>query len=156
MESNEVVATTPAAAAAQLAALQADRAAMADRAVQPWWYDVLLGVLVAGFTASYSVHQEWVSPVALLLFLGGNLGLMTVYRRRTGTWVGGYRSGRTRRVMWVWLTVSVVVLAVGGGAEFGLEQRGAMAVAGIVLGLAAGLVSRWWTRVYVAELRSAR
>ena len=156
MESDSVTTMGPTDAAAQLAALQADRDEVAGRAMQPWWYDVVLGLLVAGFTASYSVHRHWIAPVALLLFLGGNLGLMTVYRRRTGTWVGGYRSGRTRRVMGVWLTVSVVVLAVGGGAEFGLEQHGAMAVAGIVLGLAAGLVSRWWTRVYVAELRSAR
>ena len=33
-------------AAAQLAALQADRAALADRVMQPWWYDVCLGLLL--------------------------------------------------------------------------------------------------------------
>ena len=153
MESDELTTTD---AAARLAALQADRDAVADRAMQPWWYDVALGLLVAGFTASYSVHQGWVAPVALMLFLGGNLGLMAVYRRRAGFWVDSHRPGRTRRVMRVWLAGSVAVLAVAAGAEFELERHGAMALAGIVLGLGAGLVSRWWTRVYVAELRSAR
>ena len=45
MES-EGTTTDPAIAAAQLAALQAGRAAMAERAMQPWWHDATLGVLV--------------------------------------------------------------------------------------------------------------
>lgn len=40
------------AAAAQLAALESDRAALADRVVQPWWHDALLGLLLFGFIAS--------------------------------------------------------------------------------------------------------
>ena len=40
--------TDPAVAAAQLAALRSGRAAMAERAMQPWWYDALLGLLVFG------------------------------------------------------------------------------------------------------------
>ena len=43
--------------AAQLAALQADRVALADRVVQPWWYDVALGLLLFGFLASYAVDS---------------------------------------------------------------------------------------------------
>jgi hypothetical protein len=40
------------AAAAQLATLSADRAALAGRVLQPWWYDVVLGLLLFGFLAS--------------------------------------------------------------------------------------------------------
>ena len=37
--------------------------------------------------------------------------------------------------------------------EFLLDVRGAMVVGGVVLGVAISFISRWWTRIYVAELR---
>ena len=46
-----------------------DRAALAERVVQPWWYDALLGLLVAGFISSYSTQNVWVISGALLLLL---------------------------------------------------------------------------------------
>jgi hypothetical protein len=46
MESDEV--SDRDAARAELAALQSQRAALADRAVQPWWYDALLGCSCSG------------------------------------------------------------------------------------------------------------
>jgi hypothetical protein len=45
-------------AAAQLETLQADRAALADRAMQPWWYDVSLGLLVVVVVAQFSLRNE--------------------------------------------------------------------------------------------------
>ena len=33
---------------------------------------------------------------------------------------------------------------------------GAMAVAGVVSGVGAALASRWWTRLFVADLRDGR
>jgi hypothetical protein len=53
--------TDQAAAAAQLAALQSGRAQMAERAMQPWWYDVLVGLLVFGLFSSYSLHNTWMA-----------------------------------------------------------------------------------------------
>ena len=141
------------AAAAQLAALDADRAALAERVVQPWWYDALLGLLVAGFVSSYSAHSSWVVLVALLVLLAGLRGLMAVYRRLTGVWVNGLRPGATQRAVRVWYAIYAVVLATAAVLDFGLEIRGAMVVAGIVLGVAIAVISRWWTRIYVAELR---
>jgi hypothetical protein len=155
MESDEHL-PDPADAAAQLQTLQADRTALADRAMQPWWYDVLLGLLIFELVASYSVHEEWVSGVAVLVFFAGNFGLMAAYKRLTGFWVNGQRLGRTRRAMRVWMIGAVVVLALAGGAEFGLGRRGAMVVAGAVLGIAVALISRWWTRIYIAELKEER
>jgi hypothetical protein len=140
-------------AAAELAALGQDRAALAERVVQPWWYDALLGLLVAGFISSYSSHNVWVITGALLLFLAGIRGLMALYRRLTGMWVNGLRPGPTQRAVKVWYVVYGVVLAAAAMFEFLLDVRGAMVVGGIVVGIAIAFISRWWTRIYVADLR---
>jgi hypothetical protein len=141
------------AAAAELAALDADRAALAERVVQPWWYDALLGLLVAGFIASYSSRNAWVVLGAFLVLALGLRGLMAVYRRITGMWVSGLRPGPTQRATRVWFVVYAVVVAAAAVFEYGLEIRGAMVVAGIVLGVAIAVISQWWARIYVAELR---
>jgi hypothetical protein len=141
------------AAAAELAALDADRAALADRVVQPWWYDALLGLLVAGFISSYSTRDVWVILGAFLVLALGLRGLMAVYRRITGLWVSGLRPGPTQRAIRVWFVVYAVVVAAAAVVEYGLEIRGAMVVAGIVLGVAIAVISQWWARIYVAELR---
>jgi hypothetical protein len=145
--------TDRAAAAADLAALQAGRAAMADRAMQPWWYDAALGLLVFQLIASYSFHENWVTVVALLVLGLGCLALRSAYERITGFWVNGLRPGETRRAVRVWFVGYAVVLAAAAGAEFGLGWRGAMVAGGAVLGVGVALTSRWWTRIYVAELR---
>lgn len=140
------------AAAAQLAALQADRAALADRALQPWWYDALLGLLVFALVASYDLPVWWRLAV-LLAVLAGLGGLVQVYRRLTGTWVSGDRPGPTRRTYVTWLAVAFPVFLAALVAEEVLDLDGAMVVAGAVLGVGIALVSRWWGHLYVAELR---
>ena len=148
------------AAAAQLSALGADQAALADRIVQPWWYDVGLGLLLFGFLGSYSSHNAWVIAGALVLCLAGVGGLVTAYRRITGVWWDARKVGpvqeRVQRVMRQWAVGYFVLFAVGGAAEFLLDLRGAMVVVGAVLGTSAALLSRWVTRVYVAGLRAGR
>ncbi len=67
MESNEL--DDRAAAEAQLATLQAQRTALAERATTPWWYDALLGLLLFGFVASYSLDNTWVTLAAVAVFL---------------------------------------------------------------------------------------
>ena len=140
-------------AEAELATLQAQRAALADRAVQPWWYDALLGLLIAGFLASYSLRNTWVTLGALVLLLVGLRGMIALYTRLTGLWVNGFRKGPTRRAIYVWLVLYAVVLGAAAIAEYLLDVRGAMAVGGAVIGVGLALISRWWTRIYVAELR---
>ena len=140
-------------AARQLAALRADREALADRAMQPWWYDAVLGVSTALFFASYSLWFPWASIVALVLYLGVVHWLMSVYRRLTGTWVSGDRPGPTRRAYRVWLVVATGVLAPALALELAFDVRGAMAVAGALLGVGVALVSRWWSRIFIADLR---
>jgi hypothetical protein len=152
MESDGTAMDTTA-AAAELAALDADRARLAERVVQPWWYDALLGLLVAGFISSYSTRNVWVITGALVVLLVGLRALMAVYRRITGVWVSGLRPGATQRAVRVWFVGYGVVLAAGAVFEYGLEIRGAMVVAGIVLGIGIAVISQWWMRIYVAELR---
>ncbi|OMQ14313.1 hypothetical protein A7K94_0217515, partial [Modestobacter sp. VKM Ac-2676] len=141
-------------AAAQLATLRADRAALADRAMQPWWYDAALGAMVFGLFASYSLWYPWLTLTAVVLFGAGLRWLVWVYRRLTGTWVSGDRPGPTRRAWRVWLVGATAVLVPALVLEFGFDVPGAMVVAGAVLGVGIALVSRWWSRIYVAELRS--
>ncbi|GAB3317512.1 hypothetical protein GCM10027451_35440 [Geodermatophilus aquaeductus] len=144
-----------AAAVEQLAALRDQRSALADHAVQPWWYDASLGLLVAAFVSSYATRDlRWVA-LALAVLGAGALGLVRVYRRRTGTWVSGLRPGATQAAVRAWMVFYAVVLAAGAAVEYLLEVRGAMVVAGIVIGVGLALVSRWWSRLYVAELRGA-
>jgi hypothetical protein len=154
MESNEV--SDRAAAAAELAALQSRRAALAERAMQPWWYDALLGLLIAGFLASYSLRNTWVTLGALVLLLVALRAMVVLYTRLTGMWVNGFRKGSTRRAIHVWLVLYAVVLGAAASAEYLLDVRGAMAVGGVVIGIGLALISRWWTRIYVAELRGER
>ncbi len=143
-------------AAAQLAALRSGRAALADRLEHsgPWWpWDVGLGLWVFLLLGAQSVDDEWVGVAVVVLAVVGVRGAYVVFRRTTGTWVNGFRRGRTLEVIGVWLAVCAVVVGVGLWAEFELGWRGAMAVAGAVLGVVLAFVNRWWMRVYLAELR---
>jgi hypothetical protein len=137
------------AATAQLAALRADRAALADRVVQPWWYDVALGLLLFGFLSSYALDSPWVTFPALLLFGAGLGALVSTYRARTGLWLT-----TPPRVMTAWAAVVLVVLVPAFVLALGFDQHWVMVPAGAVLGLAAGLLSRVWGRRWAAELRA--
>jgi hypothetical protein len=150
----EAFPTDPAAAAAQLAALDADRRSLADRVVQPWWYDAALGLVVFVLISSISTRNAWVILAAVVVGMAGLAALRTVYTRLTGVWVNGLRPGPTRRAIRVWFVVYAVVLAAAAAAEFLLDVRGALVVGAAVLGVGIALISRWWTRIYVAELRS--
>jgi hypothetical protein len=153
METDETF-LDPAAAAAQLAALRTDRGRMAERVVPPRWYDAGLGLSVFLALASISLRDAGAWRYAAL---GAGVvllwGLVSAYKRITGVWVNGLRPGRTRKTIGVWLAVYVVVLTLAAWAEFGAGLHGAVAVGGAALGVAIALISRWWTRIYVAELR---
>ncbi|MBB3676843.1 hypothetical protein [Modestobacter versicolor] len=148
----------PEAAAAQLDVLDADRAALADRIVQPWWWDVALGLGFAGLVASYSSHRIWVIGAAVVVFLALVRLLGVVYRRSTGVWWDarevGPVQGRVRRAARWWGPAFLGAMGVGAGLEFLLDVRGAMVVTGVVLGTAVALSSRWVSRTYAAGLRA--
>jgi hypothetical protein len=151
MESNEV--DDRAAAEAELSSLRADRTALAERVLVPWWYDALLSLLVFGLLSSYSARSNWVTLSALAVFLLGLGGMKVLYQRLTGVWVNGFRKGATRRAIHVWLAAYGVLLSAAAVAEYLLDLRGAMVVGGAVIAVVLYAVNRWWTRIYVAELR---
>jgi hypothetical protein len=148
MESNEIDRDV---AAAQLAALDADRAALADRVLQPWWYDVLLGLLLFGFLASYAFDSLWVTFPAMVVFFAGLGALVAAYKRITGVWVNV-----TGPVMAVWAAVVLLVLVPAFVLAEGFDQHWVMVPAGAVLGVAVILFGRYWGRAFAAELRGER
>jgi len=134
-------------AAADLAALDRDRAALGEKVLQPWWFDAALGLLLFGFLAVQAVDADWVTAPALLVFAGGLALLVRVYRARSGVWVH-----TPARVMAGWGALVLVVLV----PAYLLSSQGhrwAMVVAGAVLGLAVALLSRHWGRAWQRELR---
>jgi hypothetical protein len=148
MESNEIDRD---AAAAQLAALDADRAALADRVLQPWWYDVLLGLLLFGFLASYAFDSLWVTFPALVVFFAGLGALVAAYKRISGVW-----GSPGPRVVALWGVLVLLVLVPAFVLAEGFDQHWVMVPAGAVLGIAVGVLSRLWGRAWVAELRGER
>src|SRR3954468_9462463 len=134
----------PSAAAAQLETLQANRAALADRVLQPWWYDVALGLLLFAFLASYAFDSLWVTFPALVVFGAGLGALVSAYRRITGIWVN-----LTARALVLWGAIVVVVLVPAFVLAEGYDQHWAMVVAGAVLGVALAVFGRLWGRAYV-------
>ncbi|CCH86084.1 conserved membrane protein of unknown function [Modestobacter italicus] len=148
MESNEIDRD---AAAAQLAALDADRAALADRVVQPWWHDVALGLLLFGFLSSYAADSLWVTFPAMVVFFVGLALLVSVYKRITGVWVNV-----DARTMALWAALVLLVLVPAFVLAEGFDQHWVMVPAGAVLGLAVTLLGRHWGRAYAAQLRGER
>jgi hypothetical protein len=135
-------------AAAQLAALQADRAALADRVMQPWWYDLALGLLLFGFLASYAFDSLWVTFPAAIAFFAGLGALVGAYKRITGVWVG---TGPRGLVAWAALVLLVLVPAFVLAEGYG--HHWVMVPAGAVLGIAVIVMGRIWGRAYVEHLR---
>ena len=135
-------------AAAQLAALQADRAALADRVLQPWWYDVALGLLLFGFVASYAVDSLWVTFPVMIVFFAGLGALVAAYKRITGVWVSA-----GARVMIPWAALVLLVLVPAFVLAEGYGHHWVMVPAGAVLGLAVMVMGRVWGRAYADHLR---
>jgi hypothetical protein len=143
-------------AASQLAALQADRAALADRAMQPWWFDVLLGLAVFGLLSVVAVGNVVATIAGVALFSAGLGWLASTYRRRTGFWVDGFRRGAMRRASSVYLVVYGLVVVPALVLTLGFDQSWTLVAAGAVAGVTAAVTSRWAGRLYVAELRDGR
>jgi hypothetical protein len=135
-------------AAAQLAALQADRAALADRVQQPWWYDVALGLLLFGFVASYAFDSLWVTFPVMIVFFAGLGALVAAYKRITGVWVNA-----GARVLIPWAALVLLVLVPAFVLAEGYGHHWVMVPAGAVLGLVIMVMGRVWGRAYADHLR---
>jgi hypothetical protein len=141
-----------AAAQTQLAALRADRVALAARAVQPWWWDVALGLLAFTFLGSYAVLDWWGIALCGLVFFAGIYGLVAFYRRRTGLWLSADRPG-VQPLLRFWLACCIgwAVVAVLH-MQFDLPEL--LLGVSAVCGVAAGWLSRRSGQLFVAELHA--
>ncbi|KQS68682.1 hypothetical protein [Modestobacter sp. Leaf380] len=133
-------------AAADLAALDADRVALAERVVPPPWFGPALGLLLFAFISSNALDSPWVTAPAVLLFGLGTGLLVAVYRRSTGVWVH-----TPPRVLAGWAVLVVAVLV--PAYLLGDERPWVFVVAGAVLGVAVAVLSARWTRAWQRELR---
>ena len=152
-DGGEDVVADEATAARQLAQLRADRAAMADRALQPWWYDVALGLLVFGLLSVLAVGNPFLTIGAVALFGAGLRWLVSAYQRITGFWVDGFRAGPTRKAAYVYLVVYALVVVPALVLELAFDTSWPLVVAGAVAGVTAAGTSRWFGTLYVRELR---
>lgn len=130
-----------------LAALDRDRAALADRVVPPWWFGPVLGLLLFGFVASRALDASWVTGLSLLLFGLALAGMVRLYRRTTGVWVH-----TPPRALAGWAVL--VLLVLGPAFALGDDQPWVFPVAGAVLGTAVAVLSHRWTRAWQRELRA--
>ncbi len=145
MESDEL--DDRAVARDQLATLQAQRTALADRVVPPWWHDVAAGLLLFGLLSSHVVGTSWVRALATLAFAAGLAGLAWTYWRRAGVW-----AYPDRRMWLTWVPLALVALV--PALLLADDSAWAVPAAGAVLGVALALLSRRWSRQWAAELRS--
>ena len=133
-------------AAADLAALDADRAALADRVAPPPWFGPALGAALCLIISSNAAGSPWISVPAVLVGAVSIGALTGTYQRRSGVW-------RTipPRLMAGWLAFAAVVLVPAFG--LGDDRPWVFVVAGAVLGTAIAVLSRHWTRAWQRELR---
>ena len=89
----------PSDARSSLDEVHSARATLAGRFVTPWWYHVVLGVLVAQHALVQGVdNRNWTLPSALVL-LGGCVAIVAGSRRATGLSVTTPAGPRSRGVM---------------------------------------------------------
>ncbi len=110
MENNDVRS-----ARAALSAIDAARAAAAERLITPWWYHPILALLAAGVSPASALGGEVGSIVILLIILFGMGLLIGSYKRLTGVWISGFAAGRAS---WWAVALTVVLFAMFATAYF--------------------------------------
>ena len=100
--------------ARSFAAINAGRAAAADRLVTPVWYHPILGVMAAGYLVALTLGGTVTLIIAVVLLLIGIPALVSAYRKLTGVWIWGFSAGKAS----VWTTVMAIALAVSAGGMY--------------------------------------
>ncbi|UZK68300.1 hypothetical protein OKW76_09465 [Sphingomonas sp. S1-29] len=126
------------------------RRRMAQRAASPPWYAPLYGLGMGGMVASFALPERLIVLGATGCTLGV-LVLYSIWQRRTGLNVSGYRRGRTMPI-----TVALLVCVLGLAAaavvlrfRFGIGW--APVACGAVTAIVAGYASAVFDRVWRAE-----
>ncbi|MFC0588820.1 hypothetical protein ACFFF7_05285 [Novosphingobium aquiterrae] len=119
----------------------------------PPWRHAAFGAVMAALVAANAVPRAWFVPL-FVLSMAATVWLVRSDRRRTGTFVNGWRLGRTLPLsggLFVVLLALIFMARRGQGTAF-LTPAGLIAV-GLSFVIGTG-VSVLWQRVYLAELRA--
>ena len=147
---NESVVTAERAQAA-LADVQGVRNGLADRVVCPRGRHELVGVL-AGVYVMLQGGPVWGYLAYAAAMFGVLIAMAVRARRKNGFWVNGYRRGRTRRVVAVFLVawMAILMATIWGAKEAHLAW--APFVGGVVAAVVVTLAGHAWERAYRAEM----
>ncbi|MBP2413562.1 hypothetical protein JOF48_002361 [Arthrobacter stackebrandtii] len=102
-------------ARAALAAVDEARASAAGLLVTPWWYHVVLGLLVSGLVALLGLASLPVLLVGLVLYFVGLFGLVQAYKKKYGVWKSGLSGGKGTVVAYRLMGVYFAAAAVAAG-----------------------------------------
>lgn len=141
-------------AASALERVRSGRLAAARRITTPWWYHPLVGVTLAAMLGSGSLS----GPVRVGLLVGSVAalgGLFWLYRRLTGLWINTLDVPGMRRVTVLVIGAHLTVFGVATWLEDGRGLRGALVVAGVLLGIGYTVYWRWVERRLVRLWRAA-
>lgn len=119
----------------------------------PPWRHAAFGVVMATLIAANAVPRLFFAPL-FVVAMAATVWLVRGDRRRTGTFVNGWRRGRTLPLSGGLFVVllALIFMARRGRSEVFVTAQGLLAIG---LAFAVGtLVSVVWQRVYLAELRS--
>ncbi|MXO62611.1 hypothetical protein [Qipengyuania oceanensis] len=133
-----------------LAALQQTRNSLAASYDYPFARHLAFGLLIGSFVAAQALPTG-LRMGALGLALAGIFLIQRWDRRRTGSFINGYRPGATRKVTALLLLAVLPILV--AAVVFGGPERPTLVVA--LAGLATLVCiafSYWWQAVYLREL----
>ncbi|GGO46674.1 hypothetical protein GCM10012287_17590 [Streptomyces daqingensis] len=124
-------------ARASLDAVAATRAGVAGRIAAPWWYHLVLGLLVAQHVLAQGLENaNWTLP-SMGLLLAGCLVLTLAYRRLAGLSTAKAQGTRSRNVLTLLGLVALACVAsasLTGSAAVSWVAAGVVLLATIVLG----------------------
>ena len=141
----------PETAAKQLRIAQHQRELVAERAVSPPGYHVMLGILVGLFVASAYFESMVTRMAAIGLFAVGCVGLVMYYRRTKGMWINGNRPGPAGRVATIGAIAAAGLYIIGGLA--GQRWPFVPLLCGVVAAIEMTIVGYRWDALYIKELR---
>lgn len=137
-----------------LAALGGASADAAARLVTPWWYHVVLGLLVSDLVLAVALAALPVLAAGLFLYGIGLSILVQACKNKTGVWRSGFGGGKSSAWAGALLAVYLVCVAVAVGfGKFGDAVWPVWIAAAVVL-VATVVMGRRYDAALRADMRS--
>ncbi|GAA0312861.1 hypothetical protein GCM10009087_23770 [Sphingomonas oligophenolica] len=138
-------------AAEALAAMHASQARLAAAANCPPERHLAFGALLGNLVATPALPTTW-TLVAEGFILVGIVLVVRWDRRRTGMFINGYRSGRTRPVTFGMLAVFLILYSASTWLSRGLGIHWAPLALGAVAAAVGYYASVLWARIFKREM----